>query len=812
VKFTKIKGLIFSVSLILSQSLHSQPGFWLKWTNPVYRIHRNIVDSQWVKVDKDLKNQNKDEKWRDHPVYWHNLTRYYEFQNKFDSAINSAQQTCIKADLYFQDVKRAEQFIDRYYFDAKYLKLYYRKLLYDKLYSNISDTSIDQNKKLTVYYQRQLEELNQTIPSATDININISLPHILFHIKSKNDSIIFNQTLKVNSVSSYKEYLLQYNQKLPLENLNEYPNHLAIFFKTAADTIYSISWSECIELDNENAYLNYAKKYPYSPYAEASIFRADEKCFQKAKEENTTQGYNQYLNKYPNGAFRSVAIKSLEFIKVIPIPYLNKYGYYRFIDSITEKRWIDSLFQFAFPFTLHSNINWSSNGATLVKGSALVVNSDIYGNPEYYYIQKDGSSLSKEKFQSIKQISSALAFAAISGQYGMIDKFGKVILPVKFEKLLYDTELNRGLFYNGSKWGIFVKSGAVVCPPNIESLKFVNDENIPAVDRIELGVFPLLITRDNHDEFVDLSGKKIIDIEFGDAYPFKTNKTVIKQNNRWAVIDNFGNKLFDFEGEIEPLDINIYSVNQNGNYSVLCLSEDTAVLINAQTKKPAQIANYWGNKKIMISDKSNTNIYNSLGILEFQTRTDCQIQYEIIVGENLDRRKRKHSYYWYHPIQKQLVSVPGSYSNSQNPSWLFVGDDIFTFSCADNLILYDLIRDTTIQRSANRSLVSVRKFSGKGYYKGLNDSNYVGLLDKDLQWVIEPIFTDIVNTEIPNLYFVETIKDSISVWEVYDSQNKKMTDYRLDEIFPNEYPNYLLVGKDEQLIWITKDLKRLQQK
>ena len=56
--------------------------------------------------------------------------------------------------------------------------------------------------------------------------------------------------------------------------------------------------------------------------------------------------------------------------------------------------------------------------------------------------------------------------------------------------------------------------------------------------------------------------------------PFRTNKTIIKQKDTWTVIDEFGNNLIDFKGNVEPLAANIYSIELNGKYNVLSLTED----------------------------------------------------------------------------------------------------------------------------------------------------------------------------------------------------------------------------------------------
>jgi len=805
VKSTAKTGLIFLILLFSNQNLMGQPRFWLKWTNPVYRIHRNITDTQWVKVEKEISNPKIVEKWQDHPVYWHNLTRYFEYVNKYDSAINMARKSCIKADLYFQDIKKAEQFIDRYFFDAKYLKLYYRKLLYDKLYREISDTSLSDNNNLVSYYKEELNVLNNTIPSASDININISLPHILFHIKSKNDTIFYNRVLEINRISNYKAYLAQYQQQIPLNNLNEYPTHLASFLKQVEDTIYNIAWSECLEWDNEQGYLNFTKNYPYSPYKNIALTRADQKGFQIAKEKNTKESYALYLNNYPNGAFRTVASHSLEFLNVIPIPYLNKYGFYRFIDSTSKKRWIDSLFQFAFPFTLKNNINWSSNGSSLINGCALVVNSDKYGTPEYFYIQKDGTNLTTDKFQTIQQFSESLAFATKSGQHGIIDKFGRIILPFKFERILFDINLGKGLFYNGSKWGIFGKSGNVICSPNIDDLNFYNIENTPPTDVIDLGIYPLLVSRINSLEFINQKGEKIIHLEFEEAYPFRTNKTIIKQKDTWTVIDEFGNNLIDFKGNVEPLAANIYSIELNGKYNVLSLTEDTAVILNTNSSGPAVVANYWGNPIILIRRKSTSEIYNTSGILELTTDNTLQVQFEILVGKTT--RKRKDLYIWYHPNKRKLIEVSGRYRSTERADWIFLEDGKFTINISDSLFYNDINRDTVISRSNN--LVLIRKFAQENYFRGINDSNYVGLINENLEWVIRPKYTDIVYSGTPNLYFVQQDIDSAQSWEVFNTKTNKITNLKFDEIYPNEYPNYILVGKGEKLIWLTSDLMPL---
>ena len=256
--------------------------------------------------------------------------------------------------------------------------------------------------------------------------------------------------------------------------------------------------------------------------------------------------------------------------------------------------------------------------------------------------------------------------------------------------------------------------------------------------------------------------------------PFRTNKTIIKQKDTSTVIDEFGNNLIDFKGNVEPLAANIYSIELNGKYNVLSLTEDTAVILNTNSSGPAVVANYWGNPIILIRRKSTSEIYNTSGILELTTDNTLQVQFEILVGKTT--RKRKDLYIWYHPNKRKLIEVSGRYRSTERANWIFLEDGKFTINISDSLFYNDINRDTVISRSNN--LVLIRKFAQENYFRGINDSNYVGLINENLEWVIRPKYTDIVYSGTPNIYFVQQDIDSAQSWEVLNTKTNKITNLK----------------------------------
>lgn len=56
----------------------------------------------------------------------------------------------------------------------------------------------------------------------------------------------------------------------------------------------------------------------------------------------------------------------------------------------------------------------------------------------------------------------------------------------------------------------------------------------------------LAVRKDGLYGYIDKTGKEIIKPQYTEAFPMKENKAVVKQGNSYLIIDNAGNKLYDF--------------------------------------------------------------------------------------------------------------------------------------------------------------------------------------------------------------------------------------------------------------------------
>jgi len=381
---------------------------------------------------------------------------------------------------------------------------------------------------------------------------------------------------------------------------------------------------------------------------------------------HTASEYNQYLQKYPYGKYKKQAKMLLRYLTVVPVPYARADGKYIFVDSLKMRPWIDSAYDFAYPFCLKHHNKWTSNAATLISGCALVMQKDEYDRNQWFYIEKDGTLFNQNRYDEIRQISKNYAIVSSSNHYGLIDKMGRELLPPIFVKIHFDTSNLIGMVYNGEFWALFNQYGKRIS-------KFEYDE-IGA--NIEESDAPVLITKFQNNRILVRKEKSLLVLDFegnpkflgtySHIEPFENNTALAKiSDKQYVLIDTNGNAKSDTFQNISTwiagkyYQVHISSPNKS-SYKTLRISEDQKCLIsNFSSETPIDFAWYWGKPLFIIKQNGEWKIYNYQDSLVFKSKTGelkSHAQTLIIrnTRKNLKIRNSPIVKQWFNPYSKRF--------------------------------------------------------------------------------------------------------------------------------------------------------------
>ncbi len=374
----------------------------------------------------------------------------------------------------------------------------------------------------------------------------------------------------IHKLNHYWEYLLSDPNNLDPFNQPEFnfPVELQSWSKQLLDTIYFWDFNLAIESNNKSSYLEYQKSYPQSPFADSAYRLAENLAFLESKNTNSEKGYLDFLKAFPNGPHFEKAKYGLRYLKVIPVPYLSTSesgpSKYFFVDSASSEIWIDSTYDFAYPFAQPYYKKWLTNGATLIPGCALVGQNDNFFNMEFHYIEKDGSRMTPNTYEEIIQFHKNYAFVNKNDRWGILNSEGKEIIPPKFQQIHFDTSRGLGFIYNGVKWAIFNKSGKLttgfnysdihnLLKPEADRRMIRLNENAVQVIQIDSNFIPVL-NEEGIYQIVNFAGQpnQTIKAQFNYIGVVQHNIYWVQSNeNQTYFIDKFGRVLSDTFIEIK---------------------------------------------------------------------------------------------------------------------------------------------------------------------------------------------------------------------------------------------------------------------
>ena len=639
---------------------HAQ--FWRTLTNPMYNAHCKLNESQFNKAEIILKKRENTIDTAN-PIYWHSLTRLAEQKSQLDVSIEYARKSVSFIYKLKESTESYTEFQKIYILDAYYLDLYYRKLLFEKYNTQRSKTSPTSNSKLLGFYLSESQKLATTI-SLTNINRKITLPQITENLNSLNDTIEFERIIKSKNTDKVWHYLQGLGRSDT--EINLLPIHLKSFYIQARDSFYSWNYDRVLQKNTELDYLNFAEQFPSAPQAANALKNADELAFSKCRIAHTAKEYNHYLQKYPYGKYKKQAKMLLRYLTVVPVPYARADGKYIFVDSLKMRPWIDSAYDFAYPFCLKQHKKWTSNAATLISGCALVMLKDEYDRNQWFYIEKDGTRYNDKQYDEIRQISNNYAIVTASNHYGLIDKMGRELLPPIFVKIHFDTLNSIGMVYNGEYWALFNQFGKRITKFEYDEVATNSEVSDAPIQLSRFGNNRILVRKSKSLLVLDFEGNPRFLGTFAHIEPFQNNIALAElPDKRQILIDTNGNSLSDTFQNISTWIAGEYYQgvklrSKKSTYQVLRITENSQSVVSAFTSEiPIDIAWYWNKPHFITKHKGEWHIYNYLDSMVYQSKTgDLRTHAQTLIVKNTRKNPKLRNSpivkQWFNPYSKSF--------------------------------------------------------------------------------------------------------------------------------------------------------------
>ena len=784
--------LLFS---LISREITAQT--WRTWIDPLYKIHTLLNDSQYVKSKNTLQlKKNKLDTL--HPIWHHSISRIALHEKRTKEAITHSRSALSQVYKWKNDTEKYTRLKKIYFLDEQYLTLYYRFILTNFMDQNRSNSSKSKNQELLKYTYEQQVFLAHEIPQE-NVLIKLTLPRLIYHLNATNDSIDFKEAMRHKSVPVLKAYYQKLDKRLT--KTEKIPKHLSTFHNEARDSIYSWEYEIVCQTPSESAFLNYVRKYPHSPYKNNARNFADQLAFRTCRISNLEKDYREYLSRYPNGKYRNQANKLLRYLTVVPVPYLTKNGKYRFVDSSNLRSWIDSSFDFAYPFKLKYHNQWVSNASCLINGCALVMQVDSFQRHQWFYIEKDGKPYNNKYYDEIRQISFNRAIVSRNSHIGLIDQHGRELLPPVFERLYYDT-LNRiGIIYNGSKWALFNHNGKRLTEFLFDDILLEEEiRNVP-FETTRFTDNRVIGTKKSRLWVVNYSGEPVFIGNYQSISPFFRGLSIAKTMNidGYTIIDTTGKVVSDTFRHLERVDkVNIYITRHKAHFTVIHYQDTTAVWTLESDKKPL-IARYWGMPLVATYSKQSWQIFalDSINPLS-AIKDDLQIkgdQIFVTIKKIKRGRKRMDKIAWFNPKSKKLSSILSDNIAVLDHSRLvsFTGNTPVIFNVFEKEFPIFSLRDSP---HPIPKWNEIRKSGYPEYYFAYGDS---------VQCVIDTVGRVIFTEVNCNLEFV----DNKLIVCYYTNGKSKLVDLKnqtilsdFNDLIHPSFPGYYLINIKDKWSWV----------
>jgi len=562
------KRLIILFAFIQGSLASANP--FLPFFNKLYKAHQLIENKDFVNSKKIILKQVQS-KDSNQCIAWYDLSRIYENDKKFDSALIFSEKALLKLFIQHQKASEAIKLSKRYSLNLNHFNDLITSQV-EKLYvlNRKSEPNLLGKKNRNVFYTEHFMTLKNRIEKHSlyknyldtstreqvkNLGCVTQLEWSIEHLQYCEDTIEFKKALASKNINIYKEYIDLYWKNIEKNHHLKEVIHLKNFYKVIEDTLFKTAFELVLIENNEQSYIKFIEEYPNAPQKDSAFNLAENIAYLDAKSANSNSKYETYIKKYPRARHRSQIDYLMRYLNVVPVPYLTKDLKYVYVDSASSETWTDSLYDFAYPYASNYHKKWYSNGSMLVPGCALVMKFDDFGASDFFYIEKDGTPVNQKTYDEIVQFSANMAFVQKADRHGIINSLGQEILPCKFQRIYFDTTLKLGILYNGKSWGMFNLTGKLITPIQYSNILSPFSSITVNVDIIELPKVLIAVINDNLWGYITTTGEKAIEFNYKQAFPFKNGVALVETTNgKWMYIDFEGKQVSKEYDLIQDLD------------------------------------------------------------------------------------------------------------------------------------------------------------------------------------------------------------------------------------------------------------------
>jgi outer membrane protein assembly factor BamD (BamD/ComL family) len=510
-----------------------------------------------------------------------------------------------------------------------------------------------------------------------------------------------------DSVFHLLEYktLINYCQSKTKSNillfLNKYPE--SSFKNHAVKLVDSLDYSSINNSNDTQVYQNYISNHPNSEYnikAQNKIFDID---YQNAIIENTIQSLEKFESKYPDSEKKS-EIKAL---------IIEKYW-----EKIKDQKSISELSNFIQRFP---NSKFTSTAKAKIEEisweqAELENSSNGYKNFINQYPNSDKTSLARNRYESLKD--NVFPYLTLNKKYKLYDiESDEFVNNEEFEFIsLLDS--NCFIAANHKKFGIIDKFGKVIIPLTYNNISIINGF--------------LSISLSSKKALFTTKGEKKLDFIYDDIFLSNDFIVTVKSGNSdtsllfFEVYDTGINKVFsgNFSG-IKVISDDLFITEKNGinlienryhkNISIPfdIIYEPIYNLCTVELKEKKGVISTNGKTIIPIINKGIVQIENAPYIIV----TNFQNQQAIF------------------NIQGEVVL------NFQNENIIYLNNNLFSinsFKNADNndpILLYNALNKEFLNNVNCNQVDNFYNGFAYAYLKGK-----IGVIDSTGKWIVSPIY------------------------------------------------------------------------
>ena len=164
-----------------------------------------------------------------------------------------------------------------------------------------------------------------------------------------------------------------------------------------------------------------------------------------------------------------------------------------------------------------------------------------------------------------------------NGKLGTVDIKNRIIIPIEYNDISRLNEHNPGAHYvvQNGKTGIISFKGKIIIPIEYDSLYYYNKKNLIKAKKANL----VGVLNSKNEVIIPFKYQNIIFdfYDHNDIYEYGNLRLVVKENDKWSIIDLEGKKIK--ENIPEEIILKEYSTSEITNYdfkyATICLIEKT---------------------------------------------------------------------------------------------------------------------------------------------------------------------------------------------------------------------------------------------